>query len=374
MSRHKTFDEEHFTYVRRNKISKMKITRLCREKRVQTMDEKEKEALKEASSEMISAEETQTASETTEETVAETFEGTAAEGEALDENAGEAIPTVVTQAEPTEKNKRLRNAAIRAGAAFLVAIILLAGTKFAVIDLIKGAKESEAVQDEELGSFVKTKIPLIVGFFDEEKDASDAGTSTSVTPTDAETKKGEYAIVLMGTKFVTVHFTNRYLESSHAVETQTLNYINGSVVTLDSYVQVEGTTETISEDLSAKMYDWMIQSGFIPDSEDYATYLSDVILEVDTVNGMSEILVYVLTGIAAVCLLYIIVELILMATGVYLNEPKKKKADEENQDSENDEEKNLEDGAESIKSEENSENNGCSETEVTEKSDVQEDK
>lgn len=370
MSRLKAFNEEHFTYVRRNKISKMRITRLCREKRVQTMDEKEKEV----SGETINTEEPQTASETTEETAAETFKGAAEEGEVVTENAEEAIPSVGTEAEPTEKNKRLRNAAIRAGAALVAAIILLAGTKLAVIDLIKGAKESEAVQDEEIGTFVQTKIPLIVGFFDEEKDDLNAGTSTSATPTDAETKKGEYAIVLMGTKFVTVHFTNRYLESSHAIETQTLNYINGSVYTLDSYVKVEGTTEKISEDLSAKMYDWMIQSGVIPDTEDYATYLSDVILEVDTVGGMSETLVYVLSGIAAVCLLYIIVELILMATGLYLNEPKKKKADEENQDSENDEEKNLENGTKSIKSEENAENNGCSETEVTEKSDVQEDK
>ena len=334
------------------------------------MDEKEKEASKEASNEMINAEEPQTAFETTEETAAEISEGATANGE----NAEDAIPAVVTEVEQPEKNKRLRNAAIRAGAALLAAIILLAGTKFAVIDLIKGAKESEAVQDEKIGTFVQTKIPLIVGFFDEEKDDSNEETSTSVTPADADAKKGEYAIVLMGTKFVTVHFTNRYLESSHAVETQTINYISGSVYTLDSYVKVEGTTQTISEDLSGKMYDWMVQAGFIPETGDYANYLSDVILEVDTVNGMSEILVFVMTGIAAACLLYIIVELILMATGLYLNEPKKKKADEENQDSENDEEKNLEDGAESIESEENEENNGCSETEVTEKSDVQEDK
>ena len=338
------------------------------------MDEKEKEASKEATSEIISGEETQTASETKEETGEETFEVTAAESEVLDENAEEAIPAVVTEVEPTGKNKRLRNAAIRAGAALLAAIALLAVTKFSVVDLIKGAKETDDIQKVEMGAFVQAEIPIIFGFFDEKIEASNAEASTSLTPTDVDTKTGVYAIVPMGEKFVTVHFTKRYLESSHAIETQTLNLIYGIINKPDNYVKVRGTTETISEELSGKMYDWMLQAGFIPETEDYATYLSDVILEVDTVNGMSEILVFVMTGIAAACLLYIIVELILMATGLYLNEPKKKKADEENQDSENDEEKNLEDGAESIESVENEENNGCSETEVTEKSDVQEDK
>ena len=276
-------------------------------------------------------------------------------------------------------------------------------TKLSIVDLIKGAKAADVVQDEEIGSFVKRDVYAILGFIDAktadatatDTAATDTTTDTSTTEslTPSDSASGEYALVPMGGKFVTVHFTKRYLESAYAIEAQTYSYINGSVSALDSYVKVEGTTKTISEDLSTQMYDWfalnkdwMVQAGVISDSDDNAVYLSDVIIEVDTVNGQSQALVYVLTGLAAVCVLYIIVELILMATGFYLNGWKKKKDEDESAEDDSDKEKEATDTEEASLDEEaqssevgaqdekTEENDGVSEAEATENSEIQEDK
>lgn len=214
---------------------------------------------------------------------------------------------------PEKKNGRLKKALLRAGAAFLGAVILLAVTQFSILTLKKGATEIDAFQNAELGAFVKRDIFAIVGFY-----PNDGSDGTELSP---------YALVPMGGKFVTVHFTKRYLESAQAVQTATYDYVNNGTP-LDKYFVVQGTTTTLPEALSTQMYDWfalnkdwMVEAGVIADTEDNAEYLSDVMLEVDTVNGMSQTLVFVLTGLAAVLLLYFFVELVLMAAGVYMDRP-----------------------------------------------------
>ena len=172
------------------------------------MDEKEKEE----AGETINAETTEAVEETNKETAAKTTEETA------DEEVSEVVNEGVTESanEPTEikKNKKLRNALIRVGVALLVAIALLGVTKLSVVDLVKGAKESDAVQDEKIGSFVKRDVFVIVGFVDAKSDEATATDTTTETVTPANSTSGEYALVPMGGKFVIVHFTKRYLESA----------------------------------------------------------------------------------------------------------------------------------------------------------------
>lgn len=215
-------------------------------------------------------------------------------------------------------SKRLRKALIRAGSAFLASLCLLAVTKFSFIDLIRGPKEADVVQDEDIGAFVKRDIFAVVGYYDEQKSG------------DKVTDK--YALVPMGGKFVTVHFTKRYIESADAIYSETQNYIKGSLYTLDKYVVVDGTVEKLDDELSGKMYDWfsdnkqwLVDSQVIADTNDASEYLSDVVLSVDTVNSLNQTLVFIVTGLAALCLLYVIAELILMASGFYLDKPKKNK-------------------------------------------------
>ena len=216
-----------------------------------------------------------------------------------------------------KRNKRLINAIIRAGSALIVAALLLTVTKLSILTLKKGPAETEQAHHEAMGSFVKQDIPLILG------DLSDQGLSKN------------YVLAPLTDKIVLIHFTDRYLASVDAVKADTLKLVDHSLSAVDKYVTVEGTVTKQSEQLSGKVYEWyaankswMVQKGVVPDTGEDSTYISDVVLTVDTVNSMSETLVYVLSGIAALLLLYMIIELILMASGVYLKEPKKKFAAE----------------------------------------------
>ncbi|PKM74376.1 MAG: hypothetical protein CVU91_00480 [Firmicutes bacterium HGW-Firmicutes-16] len=286
------------------------------------------------------------------------------------------------EAPAKQSNKRLVNALIRAGAALIAAALLLAMTKLSVFTLVKGPMETATAHHEEMGSFVKQDIAMILG------DLSDQGLPKN------------YMVAGIYDKLVLVHFTDRYLESAEAVEKDTLLIFEGQLTALDKYLTVEGTIETQSEDLSGKLYEWfdankawMQEKGVIYETNDAATYLSDAVLTVDTVNSMSETLVYVLTGLAALCLSYILVELVLMATGFYLLDPKKKKealaeggvefneSKESEYDanviaetSDNTEEKISEVSEECIKEEQKPEDNGSSEEPSEEKTETQEDK
>ena len=343
------------------------------------MDEnkKEKELQNSADSGAEAPAETEaSAEEVTEASAEETAETSAQE-------LAEASETSAVQAEPEggapdKKNKRLRNALIRVGCALIAAAILLAVSKFSILDLKKGATKTDSAQNEEMGSFVKQDVTLLLG------DLSDQGLS------------GNYMLAVSYDKIIVVHLTNRYIDNATAIKNDTLKFIDGEITTIDKYVTVEGTVEKQSEDLSGKAYawfdankSWMEEKGVISKDSDPATYLSDAVINVDTVNSMSETLVLILTGLAALLILYIIVELVLMACGVYLKEPKKKKAlvgavaeesddkeaagEDAQESAEKADEEVCENAEECIKGEEKPENNGSSE-ESEKKTETQEDK
>lgn len=214
-------------------------------------------------------------------------------------------------------NKRLKSAIIRMAAALVAAAIMLAITGFAPITLLKGPEETEAIQSNELGDFVCRDIYVILGFYANDKNKSDETT-------------GRYAAVPMNGKLVSVYFTERYLKSAGAVCDNTYDFVNGKAEKLDKYVVVEGTVEKIGEDASALMYDWfgtnkdqLVEIKMIADTDDYSDYLSDYLLVVDTVKSHSETYVYVTGIIAAMLLLYAIVEIVLMSIGFYLPKPEK---------------------------------------------------
>ncbi len=359
------------------------------EKKKETEQENSVDSVNEASEEVAAETGTEApateAPETTEELATTEASETTEEpalAEELETTEESAAAEAAEGGAPVKKNKRLRNALIRVGCALVAAAILLAVSKFSIFDLKKGAAKTDAAQNEQMGSFVKQDVYLLLG------DLSEQGLS------------GNYMMAAVVDKIVVIHFTDRYLASATEIKNDTLKYIDGDITTIDKYVTVEGTVTKQNEDLSKKVYSWfdankswMQEKGVIPQSSDAATYLSDAVLTVDTVNYMSETLVYALTGLAALLILYIIVELILMACGLYLKEPKKKLAmagadvsepdeKEESGDdaqeaaelTDNTEEKISADDAECIKDEEEPEDNGDSETVSEEKTEKQEDK
>lgn len=258
-------------------------------------------------------------------------------------------------------NKRLRNAIIRMAAALITAAILLAITGFAPIMLLKGPKETEVIQNNEIGDFVVSDIFCILGFYADEKNKADETT-------------GRFAVVPMNGELVSVHFTQRYLESADAVCNNTYDLINGKATALDKYVVAEGTVEKIGEDASSLMYDWfginkdqLVEMRMIADIDDYSDYLSDYLLVVDTVNSYSETLVYITGIIAAMLLLYSIVEIILMSIGFYLPKPVKEQCSECT-DAEGDSEGNGDGKDDSVEGNSNAEDNAAQQETETYKS------
>lgn len=209
------------------------------------------------------------------------------------------------------KNKKLNFALGRCIGAFVLAVVLLAVTGFSAIDLMKGPKETVNFLIEEQGSFVSREVFAILGFY-----AEDAR-GDHVT--------ARYAVVPVGGKLVTVRFTERYLESAKAVCDNTYAVFNGEADSYNKYVVVQGTLDTVTNAQSAIMYDWfglnreqLVELHVINDTDDYADYLDDTMLVVDTVKGYDQSLVIGLSAAAGALLLYMVVELVLMGGGFYL--------------------------------------------------------
>lgn len=211
-----------------------------------------------------------------------------------------------------DKNLMRRAAIIRLAAAVVLSALLLAICSFAPIKLVSGAKETEAIQNNEYGDFVYRDIYAILGFY-----ADDKNFDGEVT--------GRYAVVPMNGELVTVHFTRRYLDSADAVCDATYDFINGNRETLDVYCAVEGTVAELDNDASGLMYDWfalnydqLVEMNMIAETDDYADYVTDYVLLVDTVDGRSTAYVTTIGIISAALLAYAIVELTLILSGFYV--------------------------------------------------------
>lgn len=220
------------------------------------------------------------------------------------------------------RDRRLKKALIRSLAAFAAALLLLGVTRLSIVNLLKGPAEITDLHNAGQGDFVKFGVSAIMGFYDENN---------------ASGEKGVYAILPMQGKFVTLRLSPRYLESAEAVKAQSLDLLNGLSADMDKYFLVEGTVKTLPEPLHDQLYrwfegqkTWMQEIGLLPEITDSAVYLSNVVLEVDSVNGMNEGLVLAFSGLSALLLLYVLAELVLMASGFYLRQPKKQGGAPEN--------------------------------------------
>lgn len=231
-----------------------------------------------------------------EEQTEEKLDGASRSNEALEENDAAAVSE---EADKEATKRDLRFALIRCAAALILAAVLLLVSGFSIVDLAGGPVEYQAFEEAEPGSFVKCEISAIIGLYGENE---------------------ELALVPGGRQYVTVRFTGRYDESVRAVVEETEGFLAGNIYPLDKYVVVQGTVETLDEEQSALLKEWLelnrealISKGVASETIDMENYVSDKVLLVDTVNGKSQTLVFILTGAAALLVLYIIAEFIMMA-------------------------------------------------------------
>jgi len=252
-----------------------------------------------------------------------------------------------------------------------LALSLLWITDFSIVTLLRGPTEAPDIQAEEQGAFVYRDINFILGFY--------AGDYSK-----GENSPENYAMVPMGGKFVSVLFTDRYMESAQALCENTYGYINGSTEP-NKYVTVQGTVDMLTADESKNMYDWfelnkeqMVEIGLIRDTDEAADYLSDHVLLVDTVNGMGQNRVIGITVVSALLLVYMLVEMVLMACGVYRRREPKAETEsaeaEKTEDSPAEAQEKQEDGGELEKSGDVSETAEEENSETAESEDGPEDK
>ena len=206
---------------------------------------------------------------------------------------------------------RLRHAYTRVIAAVLAAVILLAIPGFATFKLLRGGKTFDVIEDVQPGDYVERDICIILDYF-----ASGYNKSGSVTE--------KYAVVPINGQMVAFRFPARWLASADTIQSNTLAVLYGTSSSLDQYIRVSGTVKAMSEDVATQLYswfgqnkDWMTQAGMIQEVEDYADYLPDVVVSVDTVGYLPGGWVAAFSIAAALCLIYAIVVLIRIACKKY---------------------------------------------------------
>ena len=225
----------------------------------------------------------------------------------MDEKTVNSTEGIEEKVEVNQKNTRLRNALIRALAALVAACILLVIPGFAIFTLIKGPEPISFNEGEEPGTFVSSDVNFFLGLYPEREGEVD-----------------RYAAMFVSGRIVSVRFTDRYLENVNEIVEETSDYLNMNIGALDKYLTVRGTTGELSESVSGMMYSWFdlnyeqLLAVGLPPTDDYAVYLSDAVLLVDTVDGYSENMVFVMTGISVLLLLYMFLELALMCIGFYM--------------------------------------------------------
>ena len=172
--------------------------------------------------------------------------------------------------------KRAKRAFIRACAAILLALALLAATGFAIVDMLRGPKVTADASELSPGDYVTTNVDMILGYFAEEYNSRDEVTAL-------------YAVVPYGGRFAVIILPERYFDSAETVYDSTYDFINGRTAFINDYILVTGTAEELTDKTAAMFYDWfglnkdwMAEAGLVDaDVQDYADHLSLIALRAD---------------------------------------------------------------------------------------------
>lgn len=209
---------------------------------------------------------------------------------------------------------RLRRAWIRVACAVLAAVIFLAVPGFRIFSLLGGGQKFETFDDVQSGAYVQKDVCLILDYF--------------ASGYKGDTVKEKYAVVPIGGKMVAVCLPSRWFESADTIHDNTTALLSGTSFSLDSYILVRGTVKPMPEAVSAQLYswfgenkEWMEKGGMISEVEDYADYLPELMIQVDSAGWMPAWAVAALGVAAALCLVYAVVELLRIALRKYAPAP-----------------------------------------------------
>ncbi len=213
-------------------------------------------------------------------------------------------------------NKRAKLALIRACAAIVLALVLLAVTGFAIADMLRGPAVTPDVTGLESGDYITTNVDMILGYFAEEYNSRDEVTAL-------------YAVVPYDGRFAVVILTERYFDSAYTVYDATYEFINGRTAFINDYILVTGTAEELTDETLAMFYDWfglnkdwMTEAGLITgEVDDFAKCLSGVALRADMTGRLPSIWAWVLSGCAWLFIMYGVIVFLRLSLGKYEPEP-----------------------------------------------------
>lgn len=206
---------------------------------------------------------------------------------------------------------------MRACAAALLALALLAATGFAIVDLLRGPVVTADASQLSPGGYITTNVDMILGYFAEEY-SSGSGETTAV-----------YAVVPYDGRFFAVILPERYFDSADVIYSSTYDFINGRTDSINSYILVTGTAEELSEQTAAMFYDWfglnldwMTEAGLTGgEVDDYADHISLVALRADVTGRLPSAWTWALTGAAWALLIYAAAVFLRLTLGKYAPKP-----------------------------------------------------
>ncbi|MCC8357485.1 MAG: hypothetical protein LJU34_06550, partial [Oscillospiraceae bacterium] len=215
------------------------------------------------------------------------------------------------QAKSKKTSFKKNFALVRALIAVILAVVLLAVSGFAVIDLIAGPTEVTDGSTLTAGQYVQIDVSYVMDIIGSESDAS--GNVVAY-----------YAVVPVGNQFVAVRFPAAQYDEFEELKTETNNYLTGASSSMSYHILVSGqTTDNITtvDRLLSQWYDdnseWMISSSVIAEVDNGYTYLCAVTVQADRAGNLSYGAAVAVSIIAALLIVYAIVELVLILAGVY---------------------------------------------------------
>lgn len=195
----------------------------------------------------------------------------------------------------------------RIGAAVIAAVVLLACTGWAFVYLL-GAPE-EITQGAELtdGAYVTADVSYLMDICGVER-VEGTGEAAAY-----------FAIAPIGNQFVVLRFPAEEYDTIAAFEADTQAYLDGTRTTLPFRMSVTGMARELEEPVASLLSSWfssnanrMSQSGLIAAVEDYGAYLCGCMIDTGSTGSVSVTAAVVMTVIAAVLIVYAVVELVLL--------------------------------------------------------------
>ena len=207
---------------------------------------------------------------------------------------------------------------IRAAAALVLALVFLAVTGFAFVDILAGPASIADGAVVEEGAYLKADVMFVMDIVGVEKNA--VGKEVAY-----------YAVSPVGSSFMMIRYPLADSLAVQGLEEDTRKFLAGESLDMAFRVIVTGVAEPADDTVSGMLaewfgenVDWMVAAGVIPQLEDYSAYISPYVLRAGTVGSVSYGAALALTVLAALLVVYAIVEAVLVFGGVYNKKPRKK--------------------------------------------------